>query len=125
MIETPNTNSLDYKIFKKKHWGGYHAPRHWYIFEPKTIKFLQKKLNFKILSMHPYTMSNFWVWTFHSITEDLFGKKISNFFFPPVKILYGGIYSFILLSFFSILEKIILAATGKANSIWFTIKKKT
>src|SRR5205085_2280796 len=39
-IETPNTDCLDFKLFKKRHWGGYHPPRHWYLFDIRAFRFL-------------------------------------------------------------------------------------
>ena len=33
LIVTDNTGSLDFSIAKRRHWGGYHFPRHWYLFD--------------------------------------------------------------------------------------------
>jgi 2-polyprenyl-3-methyl-5-hydroxy-6-metoxy-1,4-benzoquinol methylase len=38
LIKTPNTKSLNFKIFHKKYWGGYHTPRHFNIFNYKNIE---------------------------------------------------------------------------------------
>src|SRR5712691_2321572 len=32
MIETPSTNCLDFRLFKRRYWGGYHFPRHFNLF---------------------------------------------------------------------------------------------
>jgi 2-polyprenyl-3-methyl-5-hydroxy-6-metoxy-1,4-benzoquinol methylase len=44
IIETPNRDSWDSSIFKKKYWGGYHFPRHWTIFNDKSISRLATKV---------------------------------------------------------------------------------
>ncbi|MCK5586236.1 class I SAM-dependent methyltransferase, partial [Candidatus Bipolaricaulota bacterium] len=38
LIETPSTKGLDFALFKRKHWGGYHAPRHWTLFRRKSLQ---------------------------------------------------------------------------------------
>ncbi|NNE67224.1 MAG: class I SAM-dependent methyltransferase [Pyrinomonadaceae bacterium] len=38
IIVTDNTGSLDFSIFKKRHWGGYHFPRHWSLFNRSTLR---------------------------------------------------------------------------------------
>ena len=59
LIETPNTDSLDYRIFRKRHWGGYHAPRHFYLFNVDTFRHLSIRLNAEIVAFAPYTTSVF------------------------------------------------------------------
>jgi 2-polyprenyl-3-methyl-5-hydroxy-6-metoxy-1,4-benzoquinol methylase len=122
-LATPNTDCWDYKFLKKKHWGGYHTPRHWYIFNIHSFKALANRLGFKLVNWAPYTLSSFWVVSCHSVVRSLLGKKIAGIIFPPVKIMKGGLYSFLLLSFFAVFERTILFLTGKANSMWVTIKR--
>jgi len=123
MYETPNTDCLDFYFLKRKHWGGYHPPRHWYLFNIKPFRKLAERFNAEIYGYGAYTMSNFWSWSFHSLFLRIFGRKIADFLFPPVKILYGGLQSFIILSYFAVLERILLFFTGKANSLWVTFGK--
>jgi len=40
--ETPNIASWDYRLFRR-HWGGYHAPRHLFLFDPHTLVLLARK----------------------------------------------------------------------------------
>jgi SAM-dependent methyltransferase len=32
LIKTPNVDSLDARLFRRRDWGGYHCPRHWVLF---------------------------------------------------------------------------------------------
>ncbi|MEO6683110.1 MAG: methyltransferase domain-containing protein, partial [Ginsengibacter sp.] len=48
LIVTDNTDSLDFGYFKKRYWGGYHFPRHWNLFNKKSIAKLAVKTNFEI-----------------------------------------------------------------------------
>jgi 2-polyprenyl-3-methyl-5-hydroxy-6-metoxy-1,4-benzoquinol methylase len=33
LVKTPNHDSLDARLFRKRNWGGYHCPRHWVLFD--------------------------------------------------------------------------------------------
>lgn len=123
LIETPNTDSLDFGMFKNKHWGGYHPPRHWYLFNIQTFRHLAKRLNAEIISFGIYSTGVFWNWSCHSICETLLGKKIADRLFPPITIFFGGLQSFIILNFFFILEKITSMTLNKANAMWIVLKK--
>jgi 2-polyprenyl-3-methyl-5-hydroxy-6-metoxy-1,4-benzoquinol methylase len=37
IIKTPNTASLDARLFRFKNWGGYHCPRHWVLFNRENL----------------------------------------------------------------------------------------
>jgi SAM-dependent methyltransferase len=32
LVKTPNTDTLDRRLFQHANWGGYHCPRHWVLF---------------------------------------------------------------------------------------------
>lgn len=48
IIKTPNTNSWNRKIFEAKYWGGYHAPRHWMLFNEKNFRFMCEDIGFVV-----------------------------------------------------------------------------
>jgi 2-polyprenyl-3-methyl-5-hydroxy-6-metoxy-1,4-benzoquinol methylase len=37
VIETPNTDSLDARLFRRRYWFDYQFPRHWYLFDRRTL----------------------------------------------------------------------------------------
>jgi hypothetical protein len=37
LIKTPNTDSWDRRLFESSYWGGYHAPRHWVLFNRENF----------------------------------------------------------------------------------------
>jgi 2-polyprenyl-3-methyl-5-hydroxy-6-metoxy-1,4-benzoquinol methylase len=64
IMETPSLEGLDGKIFYKRYWGGWHAPRHWSIFTEKTLGNLVKSVGFSITEVN-YVLNPFgWL---HSI----------------------------------------------------------
>lgn len=46
-IETPNTDSWDFKFFRK-YWGGLHTPRHTFLFNPKSTHALCELTKLKV-----------------------------------------------------------------------------
>ena len=36
-LETPNLDSLDARAFRRRYWGGYHLPRHFHLFDSRTL----------------------------------------------------------------------------------------
>jgi SAM-dependent methyltransferase len=38
VVETPNLDSWDARLFKQSRWGGYHIPRHWTLFDASSLR---------------------------------------------------------------------------------------
>jgi len=51
IVKTPNTLSWNRLLFANRYWGGYHAPRHWIIFNEKSFTRLSKKMGFIVESL--------------------------------------------------------------------------
>lgn len=37
LLETPSPRGYDYRLFRRRYWGGYHFPRHFHVFTPGTL----------------------------------------------------------------------------------------
>ncbi len=48
--ETPNWASWDYLVFRR-YWGGYHTPRHLYLFDRSSLRALAERTGFTMRSM--------------------------------------------------------------------------
>ncbi len=108
VIETPDIDSWDYKIFKDKYWAGWHAPRHWNILRNSFLTELLKEAGFSIVEnkhvANPYT----WL---HSIQYILKYKyklnKISKYF---------DVNNFIFVVLFTILDFIQIIFSNKTSN---------
>jgi len=69
VIVTDNTRSLDFELFKGRHWGGYHFPRHWNLFSPHTLRALASKVEMEIETLSSVVSPVNWV---YSIRNTLF-----------------------------------------------------
>lgn len=64
-IETPNTSAWDARLFRKTYWGGYHIPRHWTLFDEKSIAELCARGGLEVVDVRYQTGHSFWMYSFH------------------------------------------------------------
>ncbi|MGI8640265.1 MAG: class I SAM-dependent methyltransferase [Pyrinomonadaceae bacterium] len=70
VIVTDNTDSIDFGLFKKSYWGGYHFPRHWNLFNCKSLSKLAKKVGFEIVDLTTQVSPVNWVYSIHNALVD-------------------------------------------------------
>jgi SAM-dependent methyltransferase len=70
VLVTDNTDTLDFKIFKKRHWGGYHFPRHWNLFSPGTIRHLGRRAGLEVVSVKTIVSPVNWVYSIRNLLQD-------------------------------------------------------
>ena len=80
IIETPNTNGLDAKLFKLRYWGGYHFPRHFFLFNPSNLTELLHQNGFKTLDVEFLASPAFWIQSLHHIAFDNGSTFFAKFF---------------------------------------------
>lgn len=71
VIVTDNTASLDFRMFRRRHWGGYHFPRHWNLFNPATLRALAGKVNLEVESLTTAVSPVNWVYSVRNMLDDL------------------------------------------------------
>jgi SAM-dependent methyltransferase len=58
VLETPNAKGWDAKCLPTRYWAGWHAPRHWAVFDPELIGRLATQEGFEVVevqsTMAPY-----------------------------------------------------------------------
>jgi ubiquinone/menaquinone biosynthesis C-methylase UbiE len=70
VIVTDNTDSMDFKFFKKHYWGGYHFPRHWNLFSSQSFNKLAKKTGFEVIGLRTIVSPVNWVYSIHNSLVD-------------------------------------------------------
>jgi SAM-dependent methyltransferase len=61
IIDTPNRGGWDYEIFKNKHWGGYHIPRHFHLFRQASLVKLIERAGLKVYKKGYLPSMGFWI----------------------------------------------------------------
>jgi 2-polyprenyl-3-methyl-5-hydroxy-6-metoxy-1,4-benzoquinol methylase len=64
-LETPNTDSIDRRLFSGGWWGGLHTPRHWTLFNAKSITRAVEKVELEPLGIFYQTGHSFWLHSLH------------------------------------------------------------
>ena len=70
VIVTDNIDSLDFNLFKDRYWGGYHFPRHWYLFSPASIEQLAKKVGLEVDNQTTQVSPVNWVYSIRNRLTD-------------------------------------------------------
>jgi 2-polyprenyl-3-methyl-5-hydroxy-6-metoxy-1,4-benzoquinol methylase len=82
-IETPNLDSLDARLFRRRYWGGYHLPRHFHLFDTRSLPELVRMAGLKTVSLRPLVCPQFWIISMHNWMCDLGQRKLATRLFSP------------------------------------------
>ncbi|REJ76307.1 MAG: class I SAM-dependent methyltransferase [Acidobacteria bacterium] len=96
VVVTDNTRSLDFRLFKGRYWGGYHFPRHWYLFNPSTIRNLAEITDFTVDRLTTQVSPVNWTYSIHNWLVDRKAPSWLRSFF--------SLRSPIALSFFTVFD---------------------
>ena len=70
VIVTDNTATLDFKLFGGRHWGGYHFPRHFNLFDRTTLQRLGETAGLEVESVEPVVSPVNWVYSVRNTLVD-------------------------------------------------------
>lgn len=65
LVETPSTSGWDYELFRDRHWGGYHFPRHFYLFDEATLGRLFDEFGMTVTGVRYLASPAFWTQSLH------------------------------------------------------------
>jgi SAM-dependent methyltransferase len=71
VVVTDNTDSLDFRLAKRRYWGGYHFPRHWNLFNRRSLTLLAEQSGFKVRSMRTLVSPVNWTYSVRNALDDL------------------------------------------------------
>jgi 2-polyprenyl-3-methyl-5-hydroxy-6-metoxy-1,4-benzoquinol methylase len=70
VVVTDNTGTLDFRIFGDRHWGGYHFPRHWNLFNKQTLARLAEHAGLRVTRLGTNVSPVNWVYSIHIRLRD-------------------------------------------------------
>lgn len=70
VVVTDSTNSIDFGWFRRTYWGGYHFPRHWNLFNPRSLARLAEKSGLEVASLRTIVSPVNWVYSIHNYLVD-------------------------------------------------------
>lgn len=60
LVKTPNTDSLDARLFRERNWAGFHCPRHWVLFDREGFSALARRAGAEIAEFRYTQGAPFW-----------------------------------------------------------------
>lgn len=126
VLETPNTDTLDWRWFRSGAWGAYHIPRHWTFFDPRSLRRLVEPAGFELLSLGFNPAPVHWVWTLHNLALARGGAigRIGERLFAPMDVFAGGLKALALLSAFTAVDLGLLAVTGRTSNMMAVFRRR-
>jgi len=112
VIETPSSSGMLFTAFIRKYWGGWHAPRHFLIFDQISLISLSTEAGFQVDSVK-YIPSPFqWIETLRSLIgiNSKFNKYLHSSNFLIVAVVY-------------LIDSIAIALNFKSGNIKLVLKK--
>jgi SAM-dependent methyltransferase len=70
VIVTDNADSLDFRLAHRRHWGGYHFPRHWNLFNRRSMELLAARACMRVTNLETSVTPVNWVYTIHNWLAD-------------------------------------------------------
>ena len=61
LLETPHRGGLDYLLFRKRYWGGYHLPRHFHLFTKDSLAQTAKRVGYRVERQGSLPSPGFWI----------------------------------------------------------------
>jgi SAM-dependent methyltransferase len=126
VVETPNTDTLDWRWFRDGAWGAYHIPRHWTFYDPVSIRRVGDStgLTLREIVFHPAPVH--WVWTLHNVSLMRSGvlAGLGRRVFAPLGVFESGPKAFGLLGVFTALDAVLIAATGRSSNMMAIFQRR-
>ena len=60
VVKTPNLDSWDARLFRRRNWGGYHCPRHWVLFDAASFGALVRRCGLRTREARHTQGAPFW-----------------------------------------------------------------
>ncbi len=70
IIETPNLGGLDHAIFAERHWGHYHFPRHWHLFDAPRLRDMLEARGFEVVCSEYLISTSSWIISHYNRFKD-------------------------------------------------------
>lgn len=127
-LETPNLDSLDARSFARTFWGGYHIPRHWNLFTPRTLERLMRAAGLEVIRTRYQTGHSFWMYSVHHSARYVRGARaaglggvcrVASRAFDP----FGGVVALPALAAFTGFDLLRSAAGCRTSSMLMLARK--
>jgi SAM-dependent methyltransferase len=115
LVVTDNVGSLDFKVFKGRHWGGYHFPRHWNLFDATSMTALAEKAGLRPSRISTAVSPVNWTYSVRNLLDD-WGA-------PPALVRGFALDRSVPLAAFTAFD-LLHRAAGRGALLWVVLEKE-
>jgi SAM-dependent methyltransferase len=113
-IETPSTEGTDSRLFRRRYWGGYHFPRHFWLFNARSLRRLLTDAGLEVAEVRYLCSPAFWIQSFHHALLDHGWFRLARFFSERDPLL---------LAIFTALDMVLIVLGVKTSNIRVVARK--
>ncbi|MBX9787391.1 MAG: class I SAM-dependent methyltransferase [Pirellulales bacterium] len=70
IVVTDDASSPSCRLFRGRYWGGYHFPRHWYLFDRHSLALLARLVGLEPVAIESMMSPVNWTYSFHNLLVD-------------------------------------------------------
>jgi SAM-dependent methyltransferase len=70
VIVVENTDTTCFRVFRGRHWAGYHFPRRWYFFSPHSLSLLAGRAGLRVSHLETAAGTDHWVRSIWNLMVD-------------------------------------------------------
>lgn len=70
LVVTDNVGSPDFAIFGSRHWGGWHFPRHWHLYDRDTLAATARRAGLEVVTIDTMVSPVNWVYSVRNALVD-------------------------------------------------------
>jgi 2-polyprenyl-3-methyl-5-hydroxy-6-metoxy-1,4-benzoquinol methylase/ribosomal protein S27E len=122
---TPNVGSIDAKWFQNKYWGLYCFPRHFFLYDSKSIRRLAYETDFQVVKVDYCAVWFGWVMTLHNLCKG--NKHLCQYaepLFSVNQMTKITPWNFLRNCCFTLADLLLLFATGQTGANMEAVLKK-
>lgn len=76
LVVTDNTDTADFRLFRERHWGGYHFPRHFNLFDSTTLQALAVQTGLEPVWLRTSVSPVNWTYSVRNWLQDLGAPRV-------------------------------------------------
>jgi SAM-dependent methyltransferase len=122
-LETPDTGGLSFDWLKSRHWGGYHAPRHWHLFNHAALAQALSGAGLDIQQQGNYLNPLIPMLSIHSLLFRYGSSALADAFFNPSSARYNTPYNAGLEALMLLLQSLPFRLTRRSSAQWVLFER--
>lgn len=115
VLDTPTPECLDYRLFHRRYWGGYHIPRHFNVFSERSLLTLCTKAGLAPVRTRYTPQPIHWAWSFRHLLAEKGAPRFTR--------AWLHLQNPVAMGLFTLVELAAGAATGRMSNLQLVVRR--